>query len=52
MLGDDVEDHGYKELGKLSEHGEPGCVMGTISKIVQHPIERFWQKPIRLNQLI
>ena len=29
------------ELGKLSEDDEPGCVMDTISQMVQHCIESF-----------
>ena len=37
---DDEED---TELGKLSDD-EPGCVMGTITKMVQHSIKSFWQK--------
>jgi hypothetical protein len=35
---DDEEDGEYNadtEQGKLSEDDEPGCVMGTISKMVQ-----------------
>ena len=29
------------ELGKLSDDEEPGWVMGTISKTVQHRLESF-----------
>jgi hypothetical protein len=35
---DDAED---TEHGKLSEDDEPGLVMGTISKTVQHRVESF-----------
>jgi len=45
---DDEED---TELGKLSEDDEPGWVMGTISKTVQHRMERFGQKQMRLDAL-
>jgi len=45
---DDEEDTGH---GKLSEDDEPGWVMGTISKMVQHRMESFWQKQMRLDEL-
>jgi len=52
---DDVEDKDDDEedpeLGKLSEDDEPGWVMATISKTVQHRMERFWQKQIKLDDL-
>jgi len=35
-------------LGKLSEDEEPGWVMGTISKTVQHHMARFQQKQMKL----
>ena len=38
------------ELGKLSDD-EPGWVMGTISKNVQHRMESFRQKQMRLDKL-
>ena len=38
------------ELGKLSDD-EPGWVMGTISKNVQHCMESFWQKQMRRDEL-
>ena len=44
----DEEDTGH---GKLSEDDEPGWVMGTISKTVQHRIQRFRQKQMRLDRL-
>jgi hypothetical protein len=48
--GDDEEDEeDDTELGKLSDD-EPGWVMGTISKTVQHRIESFRQKQMRLDQ--
>jgi len=45
---DDEEDTGH---GKLSKHDEPGWVMGTISKTVQHRMETFRQMQIRLEVL-
>jgi len=45
---DDEED---TELGKLSDDDEPGWVMGTITKTVQHCIESFRQKQLRLDEL-
>jgi len=45
---DDEEDTGH---GKLSEEDEPGWAMGTISKTVQHRMESFPQKQMRLDQL-
>jgi hypothetical protein len=44
----DEEDTGH---GKLSEDDEPGWVMGTISKTVQHRMESFRQKQMRLDEL-
>jgi len=46
---DDEEDTGH---GKLSEDDEPGWVMGTISKTVQHRIESFRQKKLMLDELM
>jgi len=45
---DDEEDTGH---GKLSEDDEPGWVMGTISKTVQHRMESFRQKQLRPDKL-
>jgi len=45
---DDEEDTGH---GKLSEDDEPGWVMGTFSKTVQHRMESFRQKQLRLDEL-
>jgi len=45
---DDEED---TELGKLSDDDEPGWVMGTITKTVQHRMESFRQKQMRLDEL-
>jgi len=39
--GEDEDDEEDTELGKLSEDDEPGWVMGTISKMVQHCMECF-----------
>ena len=46
---DDAED---TELGKLSEDDEPGWVMGTISKMVQHRMVSFRLKQMRLEKLM
>jgi len=48
---DEDDDEEDTELGKPSEDDEPGWVMGTISKIVQHCMESCWQKQMRLEQL-
>jgi len=49
---EDEDDHEEDtELGKLSEHDEPGWVMGTISKTVQHRMESIRQNQIRLDKL-
>jgi len=48
---EDEEDDDDTEQGKLSEEDEPGWVMGTISKTVQHHMERFWQKQVKLDEL-
>jgi len=44
----DEQDTGH---GKLSEDGKPGWVMDTISKTVQHCMESFRQKQMRLDEL-
>jgi len=50
--GDDKDDDEEDtELSKLSKDDEPGWVMGTISKIIQHRMESLWPKHIRLDQL-
>jgi len=48
---DDEEDDEHTEQGRLREDDEPGWVMGTISKTVQHCMERFWQKQMKLIKL-
>jgi len=48
---DEEDDEDDTELGKLSDDDEPGWVMGTITKTVQHCMERFWQKQMRLDEL-
>ena len=48
---DEDDDEEDTELGKLSEDDEPGWVMGTISKTVQHGMESFQQKQMRLDEL-
>ena len=47
----DEEDDEDTEEGKLSEDDQPGWVMGTISKTVQHRMERFWLKQMKLDEL-
>ena len=50
--GEDEEDEEeHTELSKLSDD-EPGWVMGTISKKVQHRMESFRQKQMRLDELM
>ena len=46
---DDEEDSG---LGKLSEDDEPGWVIGTIPKTVQHRMESFRLKHICFEKLM
>ena len=50
-MGDKDDDQDDTELGKLSENDEPGWVMGTISKAVQHRMESIRQKQMRLDEL-
>jgi hypothetical protein len=45
---DDEDDTG---LGKLSNDDEPGWVIGTISKTVQHRMENYRQKQLRVDEL-
>jgi len=45
------EDDEETEQGNLSEDDEPGWVMGTITKMVQQRMERFWQKQMKLDEL-
>jgi hypothetical protein len=40
---DEENDEEDPELSMLSDDDEPGLVMGTISKTVQHPMENFRQ---------
>jgi len=39
------------ELGKLSYDDEPGWVLGTIPKAVQHHMKSFRQKQMKLDEL-
>jgi len=48
---DEEDDEEDTELGKLSDDDEPGWVMGTITKTVQHHMQSFWQKQMRLDEL-
>jgi hypothetical protein len=48
---DEEDDEEDTELGKISEGDEPGWVMGTITKTVQHHMESFWQMQMRLDTL-
>jgi len=50
--GEDKEhDEDDAELGKLSDHDEPGWLMGTISKAVRHRMESVRQKQMWLDEL-
>jgi hypothetical protein len=52
QVGEDEEDDEVgTKLGKLSDDDEPGWVMGTISKTVQHRMDSFRQKQMRLDEL-
>jgi hypothetical protein len=49
--GEDEKDNEEDtKLGKLSDD-EPGWVIGTISKKVQHRLDSFRQKQVRLDEL-
>jgi len=48
---DEEDDEEDTELSKLSDDYEPGWVMGTITKTVQHRIEGFRQTQMRLDDL-
>jgi len=48
---DEDDDEEDTELGKLSEDDEPGWVIGTITKMVQHHMKRFGQMQMRLDEL-
>ena len=52
--GEDGEDEDDEETdqSQLSKDDEPGWVMGTITNTVQQFMERFWQKQMKLDQLI
>jgi len=45
------EDDQDTEVGELSTDYVPSWVMGTISKVVQQHMERFWQKQMKLDKL-
>jgi hypothetical protein len=47
---DEEDDEKDTELGKLSDDDEPGWVMGTIAKTVQHRMESFRQTLMRLDE--
>jgi len=53
--GEDVDeenpDQKHPELGKLSEDDKTSCVMGTCSIVVQHGMECFRQKQMKLDEL-
>jgi len=46
------DDEKDPELGNLSNNDEPGWVMGTISKTLQHQMKLFRQKQMNLDQLM
>jgi len=48
---DEEDDEEHTELGTLSDDDEPGWVMGKITTTVQHRMESFRQKQMRLDEL-
>jgi len=48
---EDGEDDEDTQQGKLGEDDEPGWVMDTISKTVQHRLESFLQKKLELDRV-
>jgi len=48
---EDEDDEEDTELGMMSEDDEPGWEMGWISRMVQHGMESFRQKQMRLHEL-
>jgi hypothetical protein len=48
---ENVDDEEDTDLGRLSDDDEPGWVMGTISKMVQHRMGSFRPTQIRLDEL-
>jgi len=50
--GADRDDEEHTELGKPSEDDEFGWAMGTIFKMVQHPIGSFQQNHMSLEELM
>jgi hypothetical protein len=51
--GEDEEgDEKESQRGKMSEDDIPDWVIGTISKTVVQNLKRYWQKQIRLNELM
>jgi hypothetical protein len=48
---DEEDDEVDTELSKLSDDDEPGRVMGTLSKTVQHRMESFRNRQMRLDEL-
>ena len=48
---EDEEEDDDPEQGMMSEDDEPGWVTGTISKTVKRPMERFWQRRMKLDEL-
>jgi hypothetical protein len=48
---DEEDDEEDTHLGTLSDDDEPCLVMGTITKMIQHHMESFQQKLVRLDQL-
>jgi len=51
MGEDDDDDEDLPVRSKQSEHNEPGWVRHTISKTVQHRMERFRQKQRNCDEL-
>jgi hypothetical protein len=51
--GEDGEDENNEdaEQGKLSKDDKPSWVIGTITKLVEQCMQRFWQRQMKLNEL-
>jgi len=48
---DEQSDEDDTELGKLSDNDEPGWMLGTISKTVQHRLESIRQNQMKIDEL-
>jgi hypothetical protein len=48
---DEDNDEADTELNRLSDDYKPGWATGTITETVQHGMESFWLRQIRLDEL-